>query len=111
MTPRTVARSAHGTITPGVPDTIRFTSNWGCVEVINRSAGGAGLFFTIDETTPAPFGDDTEFVNLPAGSAMIVGPLLGDNIVKVVSATPDAYSVTGLPSPGNGPYRRWRWAR
>lgn len=89
-----IAKAKHGTLTAATVASWTFTTNFAFVEVKNRAASStAGISFTTDGSTPTVLGDDTELV-LPGES--IIVPLDNSDTVKLISATADAYSVTGV---------------
>lgn len=89
------ALSKHATLSAATVDTVTLTADYRSVEVKNRASSGSGIFFTVDGSTPTVLGDDT-FVVLP-GEALVVPSGLSSDAVKLISATADAYSVTGVP--------------
>lgn len=89
-----VIRAKHGTLTAGQADAVTLGFNSGSVEVVNRATTGGGLFFTIDGTTPTVAGDETYWV--PVGESLVLATR-GQGVVKLISATAAAYSVSGVP--------------
>lgn len=94
MADHTEARAKHATLTAATVDTVTLTTNYGHVEVTNRASSGAGISFTTDGTTPTVLGDDTYWVG--AGQSLVVKLEGSSDVVKLISATADAYSVTGV---------------
>lgn len=89
-----IAKAKHSTLTAATVATWTFTTNFSYVEVKNRAASStAGISFTTDGSTPTVLGDDCELV-LP-GESLVVA-LDGTDTVKLISATADAYSITGV---------------
>lgn len=68
------------------------------VEVVNRDSA-SDLYFRIDGTDPTVGGDGTYYVG-PGGSRIVANPASTASlvVVGVISASPVAYSVTGLTS-------------
>ena len=95
MASHSVARSKHTTLTATTVDTVTLTTNHGQVEVANRASSGAGISFTVDGTSPTALGDDTYWVGPGQSLVVRLGP---SDVVKLISATADAYSVTGVDS-------------
>lgn len=87
------ALSKHATLAAATVDTVTLTVDYRQVAVKNRASSGSGIFFTVDGSTPAVLGDDT-FLVLP-GEELVVSSLASD-AVKLISATADAYTVTGV---------------
>lgn len=89
-----VVRSRHLTLTGGAVDSITFGTNFSWVEVKNRASSGAGISFTTDGTVPTALGSDTYWVG-PGESlkAKLEGTT---DVVKLISDTADAYSITGF---------------
>lgn len=88
-----VIRSRHKTLVAATVDTVTFSTNFGHVEVKNRASSGAGIFFTVNGAAPTALADDT-FVVMPGESLQV--RLESGDTVKLISATADAYSVTGI---------------
>jgi len=89
-----VALARHPTLTAGQVDTVTFSTNYGYAEVKNRASSGAGISFRVDGTNPTVLGDDT-YIVMP-GESLIVKLGGSTDTVKLISATADAYSVTGV---------------
>lgn len=94
MADYTEARAKHATLTAGAADTVTLTTNVSHVEVTNRASSGTGISFTTDGTAPTVLGDDTYWVG--PGDSLVVKLEGGSDVVKLISATADAYSVTGV---------------
>lgn len=94
MAAHTVLLAKHTTLSAATVDTITMTSvDYPYVAVKNRAAGGAGITFRVDGQTPVALADETYLVL--AGEELVV-PFKGLDTVKLISATADAYSVTGV---------------
>lgn len=89
----TVALSKHATLAASTVDTVTLSVDYRSVEVVNRESSGAGISFTTDGSTPTVLGDNTFWVG--AGQSVVVESFAAD-AVKLISATADAYSVTGV---------------
>lgn len=95
MATYTATRSTHQTLTANTVDTVTVGPDYPSVEVKNRATTGAGISFTVDGTTPAVLGNDT-YIVLPGESLVVPSPATTGDVVKLISATADAYSVTGV---------------
>lgn len=94
-----IAKARHKTTVAGGVDTLTFSTNFAKAEIRMRipASGSTGLWVAIgaDATDPAAAGDDTEWVSPNVGAKIVVA-LGRDDVVKVFSATADAYSVRGI---------------
>jgi hypothetical protein len=73
---------------------VTLSNDYYSVEVANRATSGAGISFTLDGSTPTVLGDDTYWVG--PGTALTVRAGRSADTVKLISATADAYTVTGV---------------
>lgn len=89
-----VVRAKHATLAPAVVDIVNFSTNFGKAEVTNRASAGAGISFRVDGTAPTSLGDDSFWVG--PGQSLIVDLAGASDQVQLISATADAYSVTGV---------------
>lgn len=94
MADHSEARSKHATLSAATVDSVTLTTNFSHVEVKNRATTGAGISFTTDGSTPTALGDDTYWVG--PGEWLVVPFGGATDVVKLISATADAYSVTGV---------------
>lgn len=91
-------RSIHKTLTANTVDTVTLDNNYGSVEVKNHGTT-ASLYFLVDSAaTPAIAADGTYVID--AGEALVVDSTAdeqtgGATVVKLISASAIAYSVTG----------------
>lgn len=88
-----VVRAKSATLVANTVDTVTFATNYGSAEVTNRATTGAGIWFRTDGTAPTVAGDDAYWVG--AGQSLTVDLGSADS-VKLISATADAYTVTGV---------------
>jgi hypothetical protein len=97
MASYSVSLSKHATLVASTVDTVTLTTDRRTVEVAVRApaASSAGIYFTVDGSTPTAGGDNTFWVAGIAGASLRV-PSLSTDAVKLISATADAYSVTGV---------------
>lgn len=96
--PYTVETSKHATLAAaGTAETVNFSDNVQSVEVVNRT-GTADIYFTIDGSTPTVGGDNTYVVPAALGAAQRIGSAPGTDVVKLISASTQAYSVVGYPA-------------
>ncbi len=80
----------HATLVANTVDTVTFSRGGRTAAVTNRATSGI-LYFTIDGTTPAVAADDTYMC--PAGVTKVIEGHGTITVVKLKSATADAYSV------------------
>ena len=93
--PYTVARSKSATLAAGGPaDVVNLSANYSKAEVTNRASTGAGISFRTDGTAPTVLGDDCFWVG--PGQSLIVDLGGSADQVQLISATADAYTVTGV---------------
>lgn len=91
MAAQSAARAQHATLTAGAEDVVTLTAPNGGVEVINRS--GSGYLYVRFDNTAAVVGADETYVIPPGQTFEWPTPC---SIVRLISATADAYSVQGL---------------
>lgn len=87
-----VSRSKHTTLTAATVDTVTLTGGWDAIEVMNR--GTDDIYFSVDGTTPTVAGDNSFVVR--AAEALVVPAKTVNDVVKLISTSATAYSVTGL---------------
>ena len=95
MATASVAVSHHGTLGAGVADTITLTVSYPYIEVVNRATTGAGIWFRLDGSAAVAGAAGTYWVG-PGGYVIVPAPKDSD-VVSLISATADAYSVIGVP--------------
>lgn len=90
----TVSTAKHATLAAATVDAVTLSVPYHFVEVKNRATSGAGITFTTDGSVPTSLADNA-FIVMP-GESLIVR--LKGVAVRLISATTDAYSVTGVDS-------------
>lgn len=91
MTAQSAARAQHATLSAGSEDIVTLTAPNNGVEVINRSSAGT-IYARFDNTAVVAAADETYAI--PPGQVFAwTGPC---SIVRLISATADAYSVQGV---------------
>ena len=94
MATYTPKASTHPTLTAATVDTVTITAtDFPFIAVHNRASSGAGITFTVDNSTPVALANETYLV-LPGAERVV--PFKGLDSVKLLSATADAYSVYGV---------------
>lgn len=91
MTAQSAARAQHATLTAATEDVVTFSKPNKGVEVINRSAAGY-IYARFDNTAAVAEADETYVV--PPG--MTFAWPYPTSIVRLISATADAYSVQAV---------------
>lgn len=93
MATETSRFAVHNTLTAATVDIITLTENTSdTIEVFNHSATG-DIYFTVDGTTPVVAANDTYRVK--PGSGLVVTSIATPDVVKLICATANEYSVTG----------------
>lgn len=91
MTAQSAARAQHATLSAGSEDVVTLSAPNSGVEVINRSAAGI-IYARFDNVAAVAAADETYVV--PPG--MVLTWPWPTSIVRLISATADAYSVQGV---------------
>jgi hypothetical protein len=94
----TPTRITHQTLTISTVDTVTFGAGVSAVEVYNRDATGV-IYARVDGTNPVVGADENYII----GTALVIpfagsesAATGGDDVVKLISSTACAYSVTGI---------------
>lgn len=100
MATYTPARITHQTLTISTVDTVTFTGGMSAVEILNKDTTGV-IYARVDGTNPVVAADEN-YVILP-GQALTIpfagsesAATAGDDVVKLISSTACAYTVTGI---------------
>lgn len=94
MATLSATRAKHATLVAATVDTVTLGANYARVEIFNRSSSGY-IYATTNGTTPTSGGDDTYVIG-PGQAIQVDTPSPTATVVKLICATANDYSVTGL---------------